>query len=90
MARLGDLGDGIDATAVMHNADEHRRRGEIAVPEVVTQYLIVPNMLAGSCVERDHAVGVEIVAEAIAAPEVVRRGAGRNEDHGVSGVEGDT
>ena len=47
-------------------------------------------MLAGPCVERDHAIGVEIVAEAITAPEVVGRGAGRDEDHGVCGVEGDT
>ena len=35
VSRLGDLGDRVDAPAIVHNADEHRCRREIAVPKIM-------------------------------------------------------
>ena len=67
---LRDLRDGVDALSVAADGEQVRRRGQVAVPEVVMHELIVPEALAGGGVEREQAVGEEVLADAVAAPEI--------------------
>src|SRR6185312_8004 len=60
-------GDGLVSLPVLAGRIvEHHRRAEVLLPDVVVDDLIVPARLAGLDLERDDAVGVEIVA----APEL--------------------
>ena len=87
VALLGGLGDGVDALAVVQHGCEHGRGGEVAVPDVVMDALEVPDLFAGLGVEREQGVGVEVVADAVAAVEVVDRRAGGREDHSAGRVD---
>ena len=51
---------------------EIRRRGQIAVPQVVMNKLKVPHPPAGGGVERQQAIGVEVLSDAIATPKIKR------------------
>ena len=86
---LGDLGDGIDASALVADGDEVRRGGQVAVPEVVVDHLVVPDAVAGAGVEGDEGICVEVVSDAVAAPEVEGGGTGGAEDEAALLVEGE-
>ena len=77
---LRDLRDRVDRAPVARHRDERRRRGEVAVPEVVLHRLEMPDALARPRVEREQRVGEQVVADAVRAVEVERRRAGRGED----------
>ena len=55
----------------------------------MTDELLVPQALAGLGVEGDEAVGKEILADAVSAPEIKRRRARRAEDDAALFVEGE-
>ena len=78
-AHLRDDRERRDRLAVARDVDERRRGREIEVPEVVVHELVEPLELPGRGVEGDDAVGVEVVALAVAAVVVGRRRAGRRE-----------
>src|SRR5262245_28559248 len=52
---------------------------ECPSPEIVVNELLMPDPLAGASIDRDERVGVQVVAFAIAAVEVVTRGAESDE-----------
>ena len=68
-------GDGGAATA----GEEERLRGDVVVPDVVVDGLECPRDLAGRRLQRHDAVGVGVVAGAVAA-EVVGAGAADRQD----------
>ena len=78
VAVLGRLRDGVNRAAVAFDRDETGRRRRIAIPDVVPHDLKVPDTLAGLRVERDEAVGVEVVAKPVAAVEIRRCRTGRD------------
>ena len=80
---LGDLRHRRHAAATARDGDEIRRRREIPVPDVVLDALEMPHALAGARVEREHAVGKEVVAVAVHTVEIEGSGSGRGEHHGV-------
>ena len=90
MSRLGDLRHRIHRLALALHRDEHRRRRQIPIPEIVLQHLVVPPVLAGACIERDDAVGVQVVADAIGAVEVVRCRTRCREQHPALRIHGHT
>ena len=53
--------------------DQHAFVAGIEIPNVLGDLLVIPSQLAGIGIERDDAVGVQIVARAIARVEI-RRG----------------
>jgi len=53
--------------------DKVRRTGQVVVPRIETENQEVPNPLAGLGFHADQRVGEEIVAEAVATIEIVRR-----------------
>ena len=63
-AGLARVRDGVDLPAVVPHGDELRRRDVVEVPEVVMDGLEVPQPLAGLRVEREQAVGEEVLADA--------------------------
>src|SRR5205085_7700685 len=66
VAGLGELRDrGYVLAAMLHRHDDRRAR-EVVVPQVVVQRLEVPEPLAGAGVERERAVGEEVVTLAAA------------------------
>ena len=67
---LARMGHDIDFLAVVPDADELRRGDVVEIPEIVMHGLEVPQALAGLHVERQQAVGKEVLAGAIAAIEV--------------------
>ena len=63
------------------------RSGQVTVPDVVMDELIVPDALAGASIERKKRVGKEVLPETIAAVEIVSSGSGRNVNDAALGVE---
>ena len=70
VAEFRDLRDRIDAAAVPGDGDQIRRGGKVPVPDVVFDALEMPQALAGARVERQDAVGEQVVAVAVDAIEV--------------------
>ena len=70
IALLRRLRDGVDALAIAVEAEERRWRGKVAIPDVVVHALEMPDALACVRVEGKQRVGVEVVADAVAAVEV--------------------
>ena len=64
---FGHLGDNL---AAVGQVGQHRRGRVVPVPDVVVNQLIMPLALAGLDIERDHAVGEQIVAWAVGAETV--------------------
>ena len=89
MAGLGNLGNRVDRLPVARDRHQRRRGREVAVPEIVLQALKVPDPPARVRVQRDDAVGEEIVAHPVHAVEVVRRRPRGEEDHPPLLVDGD-
>ena len=83
---LGRLCHRIDAAARVPDRHQRRRRGEIAIPDVVPDRLEVPHAPARRRIEGQQRVRVEVVAEPIGAIEVGRRRAGRDVDQSTHGV----
>ncbi len=90
VAGLGDLGDGIDAFAVVFHREEIGGGGEVAVPDIVVDELEVPDAFAGFGVEGQEAVGEEVGTHAVAAPEVEGCGTCGDEDHAALLIDGHT
>ena len=88
VAVLRDLRDGVDRAAIAAHGHQIRRRGEIPVPDVVPDALEVPDVLARPRVEREHAVGEEVVAVTSDAVEIERRRSRRGKDQAVLHVNG--
>ena len=74
------MSDGVDRLAVVNDRDEIGIDRDVVIPDVVTERLKVPDAFAGLGVERDGAVGEEIVAEPVAAVKVKRRRAETGEN----------
>src|SRR2546423_283718 len=60
VGQLRDLRDGVHFHTIALDRDEIRRRGNVPVPDVVADFLKVPEPPAGERVERDDAVGEKI------------------------------
>ena len=89
IAGLGDLRDGIDVMPVPLHGDEAGGGGKIEVPGVVTDALEVPDAFAGAGVEGEHAVGEEVVSNAVGAVEIEGGRAGGGEDHAEFRIDGE-
>src|SRR5206468_3614708 len=84
-----DLRDRVDLLAVAHDGDEIRRGGEVVVPDVVLDALEVPDAPARAGVEREDAVGKQVIAMAGDTVEIERRRTGGGKHHPELRVEGD-
>ena len=71
---LRELHDGFDAPAVDGDVREDRRRGVVAIPDVVMDDLEVPDALAGARVEAHERRREQVVTEAMAAVVVAGGG----------------
>ncbi len=89
VSALGDLGHGVDDAPVAPDADEGRRRGQVAVPKVMPHELEVPQPLPGGGIECDQAVGEQIVPVPVGPVKVVGRGSGGREDDAPLLVQGE-
>ena len=87
-AVLRRLRDDFARAAAVADRQQLRRLRQVVVPKIVVHELLMPEPAAGARVERDERVREEIVALAIAAEEVVARGAERDEDDAVLFVDG--
>ena len=79
VAGLGRLRDRGDRAAAAPHRHQHGRLRQVAIPDVVADELVVPDVGAGLGLQYQQAVRVEVVALAVAAPEVERRRSGRQE-----------
>ena len=68
---LRDLDQRLDLAAVHHEVHQVRRGGQVIVPDAVMHHLEMPDPFARLGVQTDQAFGEEIVAEPMAAVEVV-------------------
>ena len=77
------------STAAAITLDRHqvRRRGKIAIPDVVVDRLKMPHALAGVGLQREQRVGEQVVALAIRAVEIECRRTGGDEDQAALFVE---
>ena len=80
--------DDVHVLAVVTHGHELRRRDVVEVPQVVVNRLEVPEALAGPDVEREDAVGEQVLAVPVGAPEVRGRRSGRDVDDAASLVDG--
>ena len=85
--RLGDLRHGVDRLAVALHRDQHGRGRQVTIPQVVLEHLIVPQPLSRVGIERDDAVGVQVVAQSVGAVEVVAGRPGGSEHHAALRIE---
>ncbi len=88
IAGLGDLRDRVDTATLAHHGDQAGRRGEVPVPDIVADGLEVPHPITRACIERQHAVGKEVVAVTVGAVEVERCRSGRREHEPGRRVDG--
>src|SRR6266702_4406905 len=71
LANLGGDGDDVHPFSLAGDGSESGRRGDVLIPDVVTDFLEVPKAFAGARVQRDEAVGKKIVAAMPDADEVL-------------------
>ena len=69
-AGLSRMADGLHALAVRHRLEQHGRADRVEVPDVVGHVLVVPLVFPRRDVQRDHGLGVEVVARPDLAIEV--------------------
>src|SRR5438128_518858 len=79
-ARLADRRDRGDGPVAAAHVKERRRRRIVTVPDVMMDELEMPELLAGTRIERDEAGAVEIRAGAVAAVAIPIGRVGRHED----------
>ncbi len=72
-ALFGRLGHGLDSLSFAVHGHQHWRRGKIAIPNVVPHSLKMPEALSGLCLQRDQAVGEQIVTDAVSSIKIERR-----------------
>ena len=60
----------------MLDGSQLRRRGGIAIPQIVMNGLEMPEKFSGARIEREEAIRVEIVAGPVAAIQLVLGGGG--------------
>ena len=78
--RLGHLGDDLPQATVDDHVGEHGGGCDVPVPDAVMNCLEVPDAFAGFGVEAEQALGVDVVAGPVAAPEVAGRRRGGDVD----------
>ena len=64
---FGRLSDRVYFSTSAFDRDQSGRRGEVAIPNIVVDTLEMPDALSCLCIQRDQAVGEQIVAYAISA-----------------------
>ena len=82
-AGFGGLDDRRHRHTLDFDVTQHGLGGEIVVPEVVVDELLVPDELAAPRIQREERVGEAIAAEPRAAEVVGARGAGRNQHEAI-------
>ena len=75
VAGLSDLRNRVDQTTVAPHCHEVRRRGNVAVPNVMLDELKMPDALAGIRIEGKKGVGEQIVANSVGSVEIESRSA---------------
>ena len=65
------LDQGVDPSVVVPDRDQNGRTGEIVVPEVVVDRLEMPFQFPGRRIQREDAVGVEVLSDPVAAVMIV-------------------
>ncbi len=71
------LRDDVDRLAVVFHREQLRAGDQIVVPQIVMKDLVMPEALARPQIECEQRVAEQVVAFAIAAPEIEGRRAGR-------------
>src|SRR5207249_1451880 len=87
VALLGDLYHSVDGSASVADRDQGRLSGHVVIPHIVMHNLEVPHPLAGARVQRQHAVGEQVGALAVACPEVERGRAQAGVDDAALGID---
>ena len=87
-ALFGRLGHGVDFLSVTVHGHQDWRRGKIAIPNVVPHSLKMPEALSGLCLQRDQAIGEQIVTDAVSSIKIERRRTGRNIDNPAIDIDG--
>ena len=70
---LGRLRNRRDPLAVDRDVDQHRRAGDVVIPDRMVHELVVPDALAGLQIDGDETLGEEIVAGTMAAEIIAGR-----------------
>ena len=89
MAGLTGTGDDVNFPAVLLNRDEIRRHADIEVPNVMAYILKVPPPFARRGIQRNDAIGEEIVPVPVDAHHVGPRRTKRDENHPAALIERD-
>src|SRR6185312_14087606 len=84
-----DLRDGGYSAAVLCRLDQSGRARHIVIEDVMVDDLIMPPQFAGSGVQREHGIGVQVGPLPVAAPPTIRRIAGREKYQAASRVDMD-
>ena len=83
------LAGGGDNVLQVRRAIQYGRGGQIVIHAVVRLELVVPVEVAGASVQRDHAIGVEIVAGTIFGVEIRRGIADRHQELVTGDIKGE-
>src|SRR5881409_464411 len=86
---LGRLCDRLHGLAVDGDINEHRRVGNIHVPNAVVHQLVMPLAGSGLEIQRDHAFSKQTVAGTVAAIVIAGRQFHRQKDHSEFFVDAD-
>ena len=70
---FGRLGDGFDGPAIDDDVGENRRARQVPIPHIMMNGLKVPDPLTRMEIERDEAIGEQIVSVPVTAVVVARR-----------------
>ena len=79
MGRFGDLSNGINNLAVVMNRYNIGWRGQIPVPEIVMNCLVMPNPFPGSGIQGNNTVGEKIFPMSVSTIKIIGGGACGNE-----------
>ncbi len=81
------LDDRGNAAATANDVDQRRLRGEVVIPDVVMNSLLVPAQRSRVRVDRDDTVGVQIAAGALRTRVIKARLRDRREDKSVGDID---
>ena len=88
VSNLGDLSYGIDPETMSFNGDEVWWGWDIPIPDIVTEFLKMPEAFSGKGIESDEAVGKEIVPAMVHPEEVWFRRPRGNVSDAAGGIHG--
>src|SRR6185437_16902110 len=71
---FGDLRYGINCFSIMFYGDQVWVGREVAVPQIVVYYLVVPDIFPGGSIQGDQAVGIQVSALTFGAVKVLADG----------------